>query len=80
MAQAAVAAKIWGPKPSVRLVSRKKTNYALQPQSKEEFIAAVTDGLSVPPKYFAINAQINMQGYESLDNIKQKGLTPLSIS
>ena len=59
---------------------QKKNNYALQPQSKEEFIAAVTNGLTIPPKYFAINAQINMQGYDSLDNIKQKALTPLSFS
>lgn len=58
---------------------QKKTNYALQPQTKEEFIVAVTEGLSSAPKYFAINAQINMQGYESLDAVKQKGLTPLSI-
>ncbi len=58
---------------------QKKTNYALQPQSKEEFIKAVTDGLAVAPKYFAINAQINMHGYEGLETLKQKGLTPLSI-
>jgi hypothetical protein len=42
-------------------------------------VAAVTDGLAVAPKYFAINASINMKGYESLDNIKQKGLTALSV-
>ena len=59
---------------------QKKNNYALQPQSKETFVAAVTDGLSVPPRYFAINAQINMQGYTSLDTVKQKGLTPLSLT
>jgi hydroxyacylglutathione hydrolase len=59
---------------------QKKNNYALQPQSKEEFIAAVTDGLAIAPKYFAINAKINMQGYDSLDNIKQRGLTPLSFA
>jgi glyoxylase-like metal-dependent hydrolase (beta-lactamase superfamily II)/rhodanese-related sulfurtransferase len=59
---------------------QKKNNYALQPQTKEEFVAAVTDGLSIPPKYFAINAQINMQGYTSLDTVKQKGLTQLSLA
>ena len=71
--------KNMGPETFSTIGEQKKTNYALQLQSKEEFIAAVTDGLTVAPKYFAINAQINMQGYESLDNIKQKGLTPLSI-
>ena len=71
--------KNMGPETFSTIGEQKKTNYALQLQSKEEFVAAVTDGLTVAPKYFAINAQINMQGYESLDNIKQKGLTPLSI-
>lgn len=71
--------KSLGPETFSTIGEQKKNNYALQPQSKEEFIAAVTDGLAVPPKYFAINAQINMQGYTSLDAVKQKGLTALSI-
>jgi glyoxylase-like metal-dependent hydrolase (beta-lactamase superfamily II)/rhodanese-related sulfurtransferase len=71
--------KNMGPETFSTIGEQKKYNYALQPQSKEEFIAAITDGLAVAPKYFAINAQINMQGYESLDAVKQKGLTPLSI-
>ncbi|MBL0181364.1 MAG: MBL fold metallo-hydrolase [Chitinophagaceae bacterium] len=71
--------KNMGPETFSTIGKQKKTNYALQPQSKEEFIAAVTDGLAAAPKYFAINAQINMQGYESLDAVKQKGLTPLLI-
>ena len=71
--------KNMGPETFSTIGEQKRTNYALQPQSKEEFIAAVTDGLAVAPKYFAINAKINMQGYQSLDEIKQKGLTPLSL-
>ena len=71
--------KSMGPETFSTIGEQKKTNYALQPQTKEEFVAAVTDGLSVPPKYFAINAQINMQGYTSLDTVKKKGLTPLSL-
>lgn len=71
--------KSMGPETFSTIGEQKKNNYALQPQSKEEFVTAVTDGLSVPPKYFAVNAQINMQGYESLDNIKKKGLTGLTL-
>jgi hydroxyacylglutathione hydrolase len=71
--------KNMGPETFSTIGEQKKSNYALQPQSKEDFITAVTDGLAVAPKYFAINAQINMQGYEGLEAIKQKGLTPLSI-
>jgi glyoxylase-like metal-dependent hydrolase (beta-lactamase superfamily II)/rhodanese-related sulfurtransferase len=59
---------------------QKKTNYALQPQTKEEFIKAVTDGLTAPPQYFPINAMINKEGYESLDAVLQKGLQPLSVT
>ena len=72
--------KSMGPETFSTIGEQKKNNYALQPQSKEDFVAAVTDGLSTPPKYFAINAQINMEGYTSLDIIKQKGLTPLSLA
>ncbi len=71
--------KNMGPETYSTIGEQKKTNYALQPQSKEEFIKAVTDGLAVAPKYFAINAQINMHGYEGLETLKQKGLTALSI-
>ena len=58
----------------------KKNNYALQPQSKESFIKAVTEDLDEAPKYFPINAQINKEGYDSLDSVKLKALTPLSIA
>jgi hydroxyacylglutathione hydrolase len=68
-----------GPNTFSTIAEEKQNNYALQPQSKEDFIKAVTEGLTEAPKYFAVNAEINMKGYDSLDNVKQKGLTPLSI-
>ena len=58
----------------------KQNNYALQPQSKEAFIAAITDGLEDAPKYFSVNAKINKEGYNSLDEIKAKGLTALTVA
>jgi len=58
----------------------KKTNYALQPQSKDEFIKLVTDGLSDVPKYFSINAKINKEGYSSLESIKEAALMPLTVT
>jgi glyoxylase-like metal-dependent hydrolase (beta-lactamase superfamily II)/rhodanese-related sulfurtransferase len=58
---------------------QKKSNYALQPQTKEEFIKAVTKDLDDAPPYFSINAKINKEGYYNLDEIKSKGLTPISI-
>ena len=68
--------KNMGPETFSTIGEQKKNNYALQPQSKEEFITAVTDGLAVAPKYFAINAKLNMQGYDGLETIKQKGVNP----
>ncbi len=58
---------------------QKRTNYALQPQDKEQFIQSVTEGLTAPPQYFPINAQINKEGYESLDAILEKGMLALSV-
>ncbi|HYJ65615.1 MAG TPA: MBL fold metallo-hydrolase [Parafilimonas sp.] len=58
---------------------QKRANYALQTESKEEFINAVTEGLSKPPQYFPINAKINKEGYESLDAILVKALKPLTV-
>lgn len=68
-----------GPNTFSTIGKERQTNYALQPQTKEEFIKVVTEGLAEAPKYFAINAKINMQGYDSIEEVKQKGLTPLSL-
>lgn len=68
-----------GPNTFSTIGEERQTNYALQPQTKEEFIKVVTEGLADAPKYFAINAKINMQGYDSIEEVKQKGLTPLSL-
>ncbi len=67
-----------GPATHSTIGNEKQTNYALQAQSKEAFIQAVTDGLAAPPSYFPINAKINKEGYESIDAVVQKGLTALS--
>lgn len=58
---------------------QKSSNYALQAESKEAFIKAVTEGLNTPPAYFPINAIINKEGYSSLDSILEKAMQALSI-
>lgn len=68
-----------GPDTYTTIGDQKKTNYALQQQTRDEFIKAVTTGLTPPPVYFAINAKINKEGYENLTNVKAKALTPLTI-
>ncbi len=69
-----------GPNTFSTIGEEKLTNYALQPQTRDAFIAVVTEGLEDAPKYFSINAKINKEGYNSLDDIKVKGLTPLTIA
>ena len=58
---------------------QKKLNYAMQPMSKEEFVKAVTDGLSAPPKYFFMDAMLNKQGYQNIDDVLNKNTKALSV-
>ncbi len=57
---------------------QKEMNYALNQPNKEEFIAAVTDGLLPPPAYFPMNVAMNKKGYDSFDSVMEKGLKGLS--
>ena len=38
---------------------QRETNYAVAPMSKDEFIAAVTEGQTAPPAYFSYDAGLN---------------------
>ncbi len=61
------------------LGNQKKVNYALNPKlSKEEFIKEILSGLMPPPAYFPQNVLMNIKGYESFDNVKQKGTRALN--
>jgi hydroxyacylglutathione hydrolase len=71
--------KNMGPETHSTIGEQKITNYALQTKSKEEFIKAVTDGLTAPPQYFPLNAQINKEGYDSLQAIMEKAMRALTV-
>ncbi len=60
------------------LGNQKKTNYALQEMSKEQFIKEVTTGLTPPPSYFPQNVMMNIQGYDSIDEVLDRGQRALS--
>ncbi|PZR21316.1 MAG: MBL fold metallo-hydrolase [Citrobacter freundii] len=63
---------------SDRLGHQKKVNYALQPElSRDEFIRQLNEGLVAPPGYFPLNVLMNINGYESIDTVLYRGLTPL---
>lgn len=59
---------------------QKRVNYALDPKlSKKEFIEIVLSGLTNPPVYFPQNVLLNIHGYESLDNVLERALQPLTV-
>lgn len=60
--------------------TQKQMNYAMQNMSKQEFIKAVTEGLSAAPHYFAWDAKLNKDGYDSIDDVLQKNTKALSVA
>ena len=62
------------------LGNQKKVNYALQPMTEDEFVKSILTGLTTPPQYFPSNVLMNIKGYESLDNVMEKGNKPLNPS
>ena len=59
--------------------NQKRYNYALQEDSEEGFVKAVTSGLTAPPQYFPKNAVINKMGYERFDDILERSLNPMDV-
>jgi hydroxyacylglutathione hydrolase len=61
------------------LGNQKRFNYALRANmTRDEFIKEVTDGLATPPQYFPQNVQMNKEGYDSIDDVLQRGVQALS--
>jgi hydroxyacylglutathione hydrolase len=68
-----------GPDTYSTIGDEKQFNYALKASGKEAFIDVVTDSIPPPPQYFPINAKINKEGYESLDEVLEKSMIALSV-
>ena len=62
------------------LGNQRKTNYALQDMTEDQFVEAILSGLTTPPQYFPKNVLMNIQGYESLDSIMEKGQKAFSVN
>jgi glyoxylase-like metal-dependent hydrolase (beta-lactamase superfamily II)/rhodanese-related sulfurtransferase len=54
---------------------QRATNYAVQPMSEDEFVAAVTTGQAVAPPYFGFAARTNRSEHELLDTEEPPVLT-----
>src|SRR5574343_536646 len=62
------------------LGNQKRTNYALRADmTREEFVKELLTGLTNPPGYFPKNVLMNIQGYESLDTVLERGNKALSV-
>jgi glyoxylase-like metal-dependent hydrolase (beta-lactamase superfamily II)/rhodanese-related sulfurtransferase len=69
-----------GPNTYSTIGDEKRSNYALLAEDKADFIKQVTEGLATPPQYFPINAQINKEGYDTMNTVMERSLKPLSIA
>jgi hydroxyacylglutathione hydrolase len=58
---------------------QKETNYALRlDMTKEEFVKEVLTGLVSPPGYFPLNVLMNIQGYDNIEKVLERGQHKLS--
>ncbi len=62
------------------LGNQKKTNYALRAGiTEEEFVKELTTGLTPPPAYFPKNVLMNINGYNSINEVMNRGTRALSV-
>jgi glyoxylase-like metal-dependent hydrolase (beta-lactamase superfamily II)/rhodanese-related sulfurtransferase len=60
------------------LGNQKAVNYALRPGlNREEFIKDLLNGLTAPPAYFPLNVMMNINGYESINDVLKRGTQAL---
>lgn len=58
---------------------QKETNYALRANmTEQEFIKEVITGLVPPPAYFPKNVMMNINGYDNIEEVLQRGTQALS--
>jgi len=65
------------------LGEQKQSNYALQKQTKENFVKTLTTGIAPAPQYFPKNALMNKNGYSDIDEIMEAakiGLEPIAFN
>jgi hydroxyacylglutathione hydrolase len=53
---------------------QRRTNYALAPMSRAEFVNMMTTGISAPPAYFPYDAELNRRGARPLSELTAKPL------
>ena len=51
------------------LAEQKRSNYAMQPMTREEFVTLITEDQPEAPAYFSEDARLNREGPERLENV-----------
>jgi len=59
---------------------QKRTNWALQPQTREQFVATLCGDQPSAPAYFAFDARANREQHATLDTSLALALKPLALS
>jgi len=73
--------KNMGKETSDTLGNQKRTNYALRKElSKSDFIHEILTGLTPPPAYFPKNVVMNINGYDSIDKVIERGTRAISVN
>jgi glyoxylase-like metal-dependent hydrolase (beta-lactamase superfamily II)/rhodanese-related sulfurtransferase len=58
---------------------QRRTNYALRPMSRDEFVSMMTTDLPEAPSYFARDAEINRLGARALADVKADPISPRDV-
>ncbi|HEV8657408.1 MAG TPA: MBL fold metallo-hydrolase [Thermoanaerobaculia bacterium] len=58
---------------------QRKTNYALRPMSRDEFVSMMTTDLPAAPPYFARDAEINRLGARALADVRADPISPRDL-
>jgi len=58
---------------------QRKTNYALRPMSREDFVALMTTDMPEAPQYFSRDAEINRVGARALADVKANALDAKAV-
>jgi hydroxyacylglutathione hydrolase len=66
-----------GPENSSTIGVQRRTNWALQPMSKDEFVRLLTSEQPEPPLYFAYDARLNGSERRTLEQVLASALKPL---
>jgi glyoxylase-like metal-dependent hydrolase (beta-lactamase superfamily II)/rhodanese-related sulfurtransferase len=58
---------------------QRRTNWALQPMPRDQFVETLTSGLAAPPRYFPFDAELNRRGPCALEDLSAPPVRPETL-